>query len=79
MIKGVGIELAGTGEHNVRCLDEGAPLCDRFSFQTTPEGLTKLEKRIQILQCKWSPRMAWSRVQNQWMFRRFEQAPPQDF
>jgi transposase len=46
MIKSVGIDLAGTGEHKVCCLDEGAQLCDGFSFQTTPEGLTKLEERV---------------------------------
>ena len=46
MIKSVGIDLAGTGEHKVRCLDEGAQLCDGFSFQTTPEGLAKLEERV---------------------------------
>ena len=39
--KSVGIDLAGTGEHKVRFLDEGAQLCDCLSFQTTPEGLTK--------------------------------------
>jgi len=46
MIKSVGIDLAGTGEHKVRCLDEGAQLCDGLSFQTTPEGLAKLEERV---------------------------------
>ena len=46
MIKSVGIDLAGTGEHKVRCLDEGAQLCDGLNFQTTPEGLAKLEERI---------------------------------
>ena len=46
MIKSVGIDLAGTGEHKVRCLDEGAQLCDGFGFQTTPEGLAKLEERV---------------------------------
>ena len=46
MIKSVGIDLASTGEHKVRCLDEGAQPCDGFSFQTTPEGLAKLEERI---------------------------------
>ena len=46
MIKSVGIDLAGTGEHKVRCMDEGAQLCDGFDFQTTPEGLAKLEERI---------------------------------
>ncbi len=46
MIKSVGIDLAGSGEHKVRCLDEKAELCDGFGFETTPEGLTKLEERI---------------------------------
>jgi hypothetical protein len=46
MIKSVGIDLAGTGEHKVRCLDERAQLCDGFSFQTTPDGLAKLEERV---------------------------------
>jgi len=46
MIKSVGIDLAGTGEHKVRCLDDGAQLCDGFTFQTTPEGLAKLGERI---------------------------------
>ena len=46
MIKSVGIDLAGTGEHKVRCMDEEAQLCDGFGFETTPEGLAKLEERI---------------------------------
>jgi transposase len=46
MIKSVGIDLAVTGEHKVRCLDERAQPCDGFSFQTTSEGLAKLEERI---------------------------------
>jgi transposase len=46
MIRSVGIDLAGTGEHKVRCLDEEAQLCDGFGFETTPEGLAKLEERI---------------------------------
>jgi len=46
MIKSVGIDFAGTGEHMVRCLNEEAQLCDSFSFPTTPDGLTKLEERI---------------------------------
>ena len=46
MIKSVGIDLAGAGEHRVRCLDEEAQLCDGFGFETTPEGLSKLEERI---------------------------------
>ena len=33
MIKSVGIDLAGTGEHKVRCLDEGAQLCAGFCYQ----------------------------------------------
>ncbi|UCC90418.1 MAG: transposase [Dehalococcoidia bacterium] len=33
-------------EKKIRCLDEGAQLCDGFSFQATPEGLAKLEERI---------------------------------
>jgi transposase len=45
VIKSVGIDLASTGEHKVRCLDEGSQLCDGFSFQTTAEGLAKLEER----------------------------------
>jgi hypothetical protein len=43
MIKSVGIDPAGAGEHKVRCLDEEAQLCDGFGFETTPEGLSKLE------------------------------------
>ncbi len=46
MIKSVGIDLAGSGEHKVRCLDEKAELCDGFCFETTPAGLKKLEERI---------------------------------
>ncbi|MDO8673167.1 MAG: transposase, partial [Dehalococcoidia bacterium] len=46
MIKSVGIDLAGSGEHKVRCLDEAARLCDGFGFETTPAGLAKLEERI---------------------------------
>jgi len=46
MVKSVGIDLAGTGEHKVRCLDERAQLCDGFGFQTTPDGLAKLEERV---------------------------------
>jgi transposase len=46
MIKSVGIDLAGNGEHKVRCLDEKGELCDGFGFETTPEGLAKLEDRI---------------------------------
>jgi transposase len=46
MIKSVGIDLAGNGEHKVRCLDEKAEVCDSFGFETTPAGLEKLEERI---------------------------------
>lgn len=46
MIKSVGIDLAGNGEHKVRCLDEKAEVCDSFDFETTPAGLEKLEERI---------------------------------
>ena len=46
MIKSVGIDLAGAGEHKVRCLDEEAQLCDGFGFETTPEGLSKFEERV---------------------------------
>jgi transposase len=46
MIKSVGIDLAGNGEHKVRCLDGKAEVCDSFSFETTPMGLEKLEERI---------------------------------
>ena len=46
MIKSVGIDLAGVGEHKVRCLDEEAQLCDGFGFETTPEGLAKLEEHV---------------------------------
>jgi transposase len=46
MVKSVGIDLAGTGEHKVRCLDERAQLCDGFGFQTTLDGLAKFEERV---------------------------------
>lgn len=46
MIKSVGIYLAGAGEHKVRCLDEEAQVCDSFGFETTLEGLAKLEGRV---------------------------------
>ncbi len=49
MIKSVGIDLSGTGEHKVRCLDERAQMCDGFSFQTTPEGLAKLEEPSSVM------------------------------
>jgi transposase len=42
----VGIDLAGAGEHKVRCLDERTQISDGLSFQSTPEGLAKLEERI---------------------------------
>ena len=46
MIKSVGIDLGGIGEHKVRCLDERAQMCDGFGFETTTEGLAKLEERV---------------------------------
>jgi len=46
MIKSVGIDLGGIGEHKVRCLDEKAQMCDGFSFETTRAGLVKLEERV---------------------------------
>ena len=46
MIKSVGIDLAIAGEHKVRCLDERAQPCDGFNFETSSEGLAKLEERI---------------------------------
>ncbi|MFC2060317.1 hypothetical protein ACFLTZ_04405 [Chloroflexota bacterium] len=46
MIKSIGMYLAGVGEHKIRCLDEEAQLCDGFGFETTPEGLAKLEERV---------------------------------
>jgi transposase len=45
MIYSVGIDLH-KGLHRVHCLDEKAQPCDAFSFETTPEGLATLEKRI---------------------------------
>jgi transposase len=45
MIYSVGIDLH-KGRHRVYCLDERAQVCDAFSFQTTPEGLTSLGQRI---------------------------------
>ena len=45
MIYSVGIDLH-KGQHRVHCLDEKAQPCDAFSFQTVPEGLATLEKRI---------------------------------
>jgi hypothetical protein len=46
MIKSVGIDLGGIGEHTVRCLDEKAQMCDGFGFETSRAGLSKLEERI---------------------------------
>jgi len=46
MIKSVSIDLAGTGEHKVRCLGERARMCDGLTFQITPKGFSKLEERI---------------------------------
>lgn len=45
MIRSVGIDLH-QGNHRARCLDDRAQLCDGFTFQTTPEGLAKLEEHI---------------------------------
>ncbi|MFO7995956.1 MAG: IS110 family transposase [Dehalococcoidia bacterium] len=45
MIYSVGIDLH-QGSHRARCLDDRAQICDGFTFQTTPEGLSKLEERI---------------------------------
>jgi hypothetical protein len=42
MIKSFGIDLAGTGEYKVWCLDEEGQLCDGFGFDSTPERLAKL-------------------------------------
>ena len=46
MIKSVGIDLSGIGEHKVRCLDENAQMCDGFGFDTSRVGIEKLEERI---------------------------------
>ena len=46
MIRSVGIDLSRTGGHQVRCLDEQARPCDSFSFNSSLEGLEKLEERI---------------------------------
>ncbi len=46
MIQSVGIDFGKTGPHKVRCLDERAQQCDGFIFQSTLEGLEKLEERI---------------------------------
>jgi len=45
MIYSVGIDFH-KDQHRARCLDERAQPCDSFSFQTTPEGLAKLEERV---------------------------------
>jgi len=45
MVRSVGIDFH-EGRHQVRCLDDGAQLCDSFSFSTTPQGLAILEARI---------------------------------
>jgi len=41
----VGIDLH-QGSHRARCLDDRAQFCDGFTFQTTPDGLAKLEEHI---------------------------------
>ena len=46
MIRSVGIDLSRIGGHQVRCLDEQARPCDSFSFDSTLEGLERLEERI---------------------------------
>jgi len=45
MIYSVGIDFH-RDQHRVRCLDERAQFCDSFSFQSSPEGLAKLEERV---------------------------------
>jgi len=45
MIKSVGIDFH-QGKHVVRCLDERAQLCDGFSFQTTPDGLSEVDPML---------------------------------
>jgi len=45
MIRSVGIDFH-RDQHRARCLDDRAQPCDSFSFQTTPEGLAKLEERV---------------------------------
>jgi len=45
MIYSVGIDFH-KDQHRARCLDERAQPCDSFSFQTTPEGLAKLEEHV---------------------------------
>ena len=46
MIKSVGIDLSRSGSHQVNCLDEQAKPCDSFSFDSSLEGLEKLEKHL---------------------------------
>jgi transposase len=46
LIRSVGIDLSRTSGHQVRCLDEQARPCDSFSFDSTLEGLERLEERI---------------------------------
>ena len=46
MIRSVGIDLSRSGVHQVRCLDEQARPCDSFSFDSTLEGLERLEEHI---------------------------------
>ena len=45
MVQSVGIDFHG-GQHQARCLDERAQVCDGFSFRTTLQGLVTLEERI---------------------------------
>jgi transposase len=45
LISSVGIDLH-QGSHRARCLDDRAQVCDGFTFQTTPEGLAKLEEHV---------------------------------
>ena len=45
MIYSVGIDLH-QGSHRAQCLDDRAQIYDGFTFQTTPEGLARLEERI---------------------------------
>ncbi|MBN1369332.1 MAG: IS110 family transposase [Dehalococcoidaceae bacterium] len=45
MIFSVGIDLH-KGQHRVYCLDDKGQPCDSFNIDTSPEGLTSLEKRV---------------------------------
>jgi len=45
MIFSVGIDFH-KDQHRARCLDERAQSCDSFNFQTTPDGLARLEERV---------------------------------